>query len=277
MDKNCSIARDLMPQVIDQVASEASTAFVTDHTAGCEPCAQVFADMRGDIQGAQAQGDGMPIPFQSAISQLKKTMVWKRTRIAIIAALITAGVFLLGSTCYFFLFVEGGHALPNEDYELHLFQSENKSVYVIPKFLKTISSHGVSSSFDDETGIIYVHWMSALIPTGQDIAPRWYPDYIMRFTLTDDNTLVYGDDFIVQEVRQGNKDNYVVAYRAGDAIPLMPPAIDDYIQNQDAYRAQMDAASEAMDEAVALSFEAQSVYQKFINEWEKEQFETTAP
>jgi hypothetical protein len=239
-------------------------------------------DMQADIRDVQASATtAQTVTFQTAMAQLKKTMGWKRIRIATIAALVTAAVLFLGYTGYFFLFVQGGHALPNDGYELHLFQSEDRNVYVIPKFLKSISFFGVSSSFDQDNGIIYVHWMSALIPPGRDIVPRWYPDYIMRLTLAADNTLYYGEAFPVKEIRQGTKDNYVVAYRAGDTIPQLDPIAAAYIQQRDLYYAKMDAANEASDEAARMSFEAHTEFQIFLEQWEVKQSaqpqETLAP
>lgn len=268
MDKNCAIARDLMPQVIDNVASDESKTFVEDHIVGCEPCAQVFKDMRADIHGGQtADAAGQPVKFQTAMAQLKKAMTWKRIRIAAVAALVTAAVLFLISLGYYLLFVQGGYALPNEDYELHLFQSEDNTVYLIPRFLKSIDFFGVSTSFDQDGGIVYVHWMSARIPTGRDIVPRWYPDAILQLTMADDHTLYYHDTFAVQEIRQGTKDDYVVAYRAGDPIPQLDPAIADYMRQRDLYYERIDAASEVMQEADRMSFEAQTEYQEYLDQW----------
>ena len=38
MNKDCAMARDLMPLVIDNVASEESREFVENHMAGCDEC-----------------------------------------------------------------------------------------------------------------------------------------------------------------------------------------------------------------------------------------------
>lgn len=275
MDKDCAIARDLMPQVIDNVSSDESKAFVETHVAGCEPCTQVYTDMQAEFTGAETpENSGEPVSFKTAMSQLKKTMGWKRIRVATVAALITAVVLLLVYTGYFFLFVQGQYALPNDDYQLHLFQSEDNSVYVIPRFLKQINFSGVSSSFDKEHGIITVHWKSPRIPTGKEIIPRWYPDYVMRLTLTDEGILKFGD-MTVQEVRQGTKDDYVVVYRTGDAIPPLDPTFAAYIQQRDLYFAKIDAANDAAEEARMdyqdAMMEAQTDYQDYLEQWEAEQ------
>ena len=46
MNKDCAMARDLMPLVIDNVASEESREFVEKHLAGCGECSAVYEEMK---------------------------------------------------------------------------------------------------------------------------------------------------------------------------------------------------------------------------------------
>ena len=50
MKNECNVARDLMPLVIDGVASEESQSFVDTHVVECEECAGVYADMCGELE-----------------------------------------------------------------------------------------------------------------------------------------------------------------------------------------------------------------------------------
>jgi len=281
MNKDCAIARDLMPQVIDDVASDESKTFVQDHMEACEPCTQVYQDMKANLGSQTPDNTDEPVSFMAAMSQLKKALSWKRIRTAIIAVLITAAVFVLGSGIYYFLFVQTEHAQPNDDYQIHLFQSEDNTVYLIPQFFKRLNVSGTRTLFDTDSGIIYTYWRSSVIPGSDGLEPIWYPDYLMRMTMTDDNILIYGEDFIVQEIRQGTEKDYVTVYQAGDILPPLDPAVDEYIRQRDLYIAQMDAACEAMDEAEQMSFDAQSDYHDYIEQWEDGQktnpIEPTAP
>ena len=46
MNKDCNIARDLMPLVIDEVASGESKNFVEAHIGDCPPCRDYFEGMK---------------------------------------------------------------------------------------------------------------------------------------------------------------------------------------------------------------------------------------
>lgn len=49
MKLECEVVRDLMPMVLDGTASEKSRAMVEEHTAECDPCREMFAEMRQEI------------------------------------------------------------------------------------------------------------------------------------------------------------------------------------------------------------------------------------
>ena len=46
MKRKCNVARDLMPLVIDGVASEDSQQYVDEHIAECTECALTYGAMR---------------------------------------------------------------------------------------------------------------------------------------------------------------------------------------------------------------------------------------
>ena len=46
MNKDCAMARDLMPLVIDEVSSGEIRDFVEKHMSGCEECGAVYAEMK---------------------------------------------------------------------------------------------------------------------------------------------------------------------------------------------------------------------------------------
>ena len=49
MNKECGMVRDLLPLVIDEVASERSREYVETHLSGCAECTAVFEEMKGKI------------------------------------------------------------------------------------------------------------------------------------------------------------------------------------------------------------------------------------
>lgn len=49
MKHDCEIVRDLMPLVVDGTASEKSRAMVEEHVAECEPCREMYGEMRQEV------------------------------------------------------------------------------------------------------------------------------------------------------------------------------------------------------------------------------------
>ena len=79
MNKDCAMARDLMPLVIDNVASEESREFVENHMAGCGECSAVYAEMKKDIPAKTEQEKGSEQEaFSRAAGKLKRK---KRLRV----------------------------------------------------------------------------------------------------------------------------------------------------------------------------------------------------
>lgn len=55
MKNECNVAKDLMPLVIDGVASEESKQYVDEHVAECTECAIAYGEMRVELPRANAE------------------------------------------------------------------------------------------------------------------------------------------------------------------------------------------------------------------------------
>jgi hypothetical protein len=265
MNEECSIARDLMPQVIDQVASPESRAFVERHTAGCEPCAQVYADMLGEPQPAQNGGSAAEaLSFKAAVSSLRKTLGWKRLRTALLATALTLALVIAGYAGYTYLFESPYHrAMPMDAYEVNLYQGSDGTIYGATHFLKNYAGSGPDIEVTENGEIVYLFWYCAIIPVEKERLPQPNPQYGVRLSMTADGALTLGDGTAIREIRQGTPSDYVVVYRAGDAIPPLDPATDEYLRMEEAY-------FEQIDEAQQMDFDAQTEFQVYTEQWERD-------
>ena len=265
MDKDCAIARDLMPQVIDNVASGESRTFVEAHVATCEPCAQVYAEMQSEICTTQNGGNAAEaLSFQTAVSDLRKTMGWRRLRTALIAVTLTLALVITGYAAYFFLVDSPYYRnMPMDAYAIRLYQSSDKTVYCATHFLKNIAGNGPDIQTEEGGAIVYIYWRCAIIPIEHDRIPQPNPQYGIRLTLTKDGALTFGDDVVILEIRQGTPDDYTVVYRQGDAILPLDSATDEYLRMEEAYFNQMD-------EAQQMSYDAQTEFQDYTAQWERD-------
>lgn len=82
-NETCAVVRDLMPLMLDGVASAQSEAFARRHMESCEDCRAAFARLPEDI--ARGQKDDVP-PMRDVMRALKKQL---SLRVVLVAALTT--------------------------------------------------------------------------------------------------------------------------------------------------------------------------------------------
>ena len=77
MTNNCNVARDLMPLVIDGVASEESQQYVDEHIAECTECALTYGAMKVELPRANQEKERAEM--EKAAKEMRKK---RRKRIA---------------------------------------------------------------------------------------------------------------------------------------------------------------------------------------------------
>ena len=88
MKNECNVARDLMPLVIDDVASEESKQYVNEHVAECTECAIAYGEMRVELPRISAEKE------RAALEKAAKTVSRKRVLRASIAGVAAILMFL---------------------------------------------------------------------------------------------------------------------------------------------------------------------------------------
>ena len=94
MMSECHVARDLMPLVIDGVASEESQGLVQAHLESCGDCAQVYADMQEALT-QQRLVEKEKRDMETIAAQLRRTRIRKGI-IAGLVGLVCAVLLCLG-------------------------------------------------------------------------------------------------------------------------------------------------------------------------------------
>jgi hypothetical protein len=237
MNKDCAIARDLMPSVIDGVASGESRAFVEAHVAACAECAQVYADMKSEIQAVETGKDtAAAISFQTAMAQLRKTMGWRRIKTAALAVLLTLALLIAGKGIQYYLYdYSNGRIMPMDAYQISVYQGSGGTAYGTTHFLKFYAANGPMIAVEDDGEILYIYWKTTIIQKELERIPYPNPQYGVHMILTADGNLSLDGSTVIREIRQGTEDHYVTVYRAGDDIPAVDPVVDTYFQNQETY------------------------------------------
>lgn len=258
MNKNCAIARDLMPAVIDRVASAQSRAFVDEHVAACTACAQVYADMQSEIHAVETAAlADTASSFKTTMAQLRKTLGWKRLKTAVLAVVITLVLLFGVYAAYYYLFADSSaRCLPMDEYDVILYQDSDDTVYLTTFLFKTYQAMSASSkTYNDDSSILYVCWKSAIFP--KEVEQCQLPNLLgSKLQITADGSLYFDDGTLLQEVRQGTPDDYVTVYQAGDALPPLDPIMEQYFRSQD----QRDDAQQMFADAEQALIDAQDEY-----------------
>ena len=91
MTNNCNVARDLMPLVIDGVASEESQQYVDEHIAECTECALTYGAMRVELPRASQERE------RAEMEKTAKKLRRKRILRGVVGGMVGIVIFLL---CY---------------------------------------------------------------------------------------------------------------------------------------------------------------------------------
>lgn len=89
MKNNCNVTRDLMPLVIDGVASEESRKYVDEHIAECTECAMAYGAMKVELPRASQEKE------RAEMEKVAKKLRRKRWERVIAAGIMGALLFVM--------------------------------------------------------------------------------------------------------------------------------------------------------------------------------------
>ena len=106
MKKNdCNIIRDLMPLVLDRVASDESREAVETHILSCGECQRQYDEMKADLpEETRAEYEEEQKQFTEALKAVRKKKTRRRIRTIALAALACMTAVLIGLFAYDALF-----------------------------------------------------------------------------------------------------------------------------------------------------------------------------
>ncbi len=130
MNKECDTIRDLMPLVLDDVASENSKNMVARHVEGCKECREYMEQLMADLPPATAE----EVRQEQQANREAARMLRKKKRTRFIKALLL-GVLIASFVYGIALFawnrvVIQTKPVPMESYQLNLYQLEDGNIYV---------------------------------------------------------------------------------------------------------------------------------------------------
>ncbi|MBQ8161701.1 MAG: zf-HC2 domain-containing protein [Clostridia bacterium] len=216
MKKNeCNVVQDLIPLVIDRVASDESRELVETHISVCEDCRKKYEAMKADLPKAvRTEYEYEQQKFVDALMNVRKKRLRRRILSICLAAFICMAAAFAGIFAYDELFHQHTVPVNNSLYALSLSRLKNGSIVVSSDesrihFDRTVHYKVVP---EDGQNVYYVYCSAAPINANRDTGDQNSPTNVVRFVFsTDDNPSIH-------EIRQGTPENYVTVWTEGEPI-----------------------------------------------------------
>ena len=119
MKKDCEVVRDLMPLVLDDVASDGSKHMVSAHVQTCAECAAYMNQLKADLPAGQKGAVDSRAAFDAAAQTLRKQKRRRTLRNVLLGALIVCILGLANLYCFDWLMNET-RPIPTSEYGIQL-------------------------------------------------------------------------------------------------------------------------------------------------------------
>lgn len=238
----CEVVRDLIPLVIDDVASEESRNLVGEHLETCEACRAYRDGMAAQLEKpAPVEDDTSFIRF---CRRLQKNFRWRRLALWVLVAALAVGAAVFGAQTVYDNIYCNVKLIPLENVDARLCRLESGQIMVEFTLRNGQKWYGSWSGYFVD-GMFCIEPLMPVWPLGGGVEPT---EPLLRvadgLALRDDGTLVYREvgteteydseigamvtktvidrEEPVQAVCLGEEynGNYRVIYRPGDEIPL---------------------------------------------------------
>ena len=97
MDKQCNIVQDLIPLVVDQIASDESVILVEEHIKTCEECSKMFSLSKDSVLDDNTEKNRQD---KKVLEQVAKKQKNKRRKSIIISVVVAFAVFTIIISAY---------------------------------------------------------------------------------------------------------------------------------------------------------------------------------
>lgn len=226
MKQECEIVRDLMPLVLDDVASDGSKHMVSAHVQTCAECAAYMNQLKADLPAGKKSELDSRAAFDAAAQTLRKQKRRRTLRNILLGALIVCILGLANLYCFDWLMNET-RPIPTSEYGIQLSQLADGRLVASFDYHESMTPLYVKRQQVTETAadgsraeILYLYAEKHIVPHTAST-----PMQNAGFTLDS------GWQTTTAEIRQGTPEEYQVLWRQGDedaAIPAASPEMEAY-------------------------------------------------
>ena len=221
MKKECEIARDLMPLVLDEVAAEGSIQMVFQHVKDCDDCASYLEGLKAGVPTKTEEEERRELAaLARAASRLKKKRRARAVRNVLLGALL-ACLFIFAGLLGYDRLSKATKPLAFTDYGLSLAGLSDGSLVISADYHGAMEQLMVNSQTErsgDGGAALYIaverYWLSRRtdLPM-QNGAVR---------------TIPAADLDSYDEIRVGNRESSVALWKRGDAVEPASEQMEQY-------------------------------------------------
>ena len=261
MKKNeCNIVRDLMPLVLDRVASDESREMVEEHITACGECRKQYEDMKAEMpEETRTEFEEDQAQFISAVRKVKRQKRKRRIIALVTAAVICFLAVVCGGLLYDRLRMRDDQPIPVAEYELILSRLKDGRTAMTFRSDKSYSSLAYSERMEMEDGqkIMYEYMSTSMIhETYQEPMAADFGALEM--------------DGSLQEIRRGTPEDYVTVWKRGDTIPDASEEMNAWYEMNDRYWRLLETETRGPrenEEMEDLDFDMDKLYRR-VPEWQ---------
>ena len=263
MNKECEIARDLMPLVLDEAASGSSKTLVYDHVVGCAECAAYMDELKAEAPAlTEEQKRQEQQAFSAATEKLKKKKRLRVLRSVLLGALAACVLLIAG---YFGYWQIAGlkSQIPLDAYDISLVRLKDGSIVVTADYHGSKVPLYATSFFEDLIG----DKRGVTEYIGME---KYWISHEMERSMQNGSPISFSADYLeqhsIQEIRQGTPKDYRTIWKKGDDIPAASPEMEEFYFWLDVWDRMYDRLSETTDEAIRFDSEAAQTRFMLLNQ-----------
>lgn len=243
MKDKCSIARDLMPLVIDGACSEESSKFVKEHVSECPPCAEIWGEMKTELPRVTAEKEKAELDKAARAMKKKRR---KRAWLTTIVAVVTSIVLLWGGQwLYDELTLYTRVPMDKDEYTVQLYKMSDGTGLIVYDLAQNNAQCGIGWGGGDS--VINLRLYEPVIQLGNDRTEKLYGGYRTAelggwneqgwMNVSERQMVAWAvegrENYLLQEPIQqiwvDYGDGQELIYTHGDEVPTCSPEMEAYL------------------------------------------------
>ena len=256
MTNNCNVARDLMPLVIDGVASEESQQYVDEHIAECTECALTYGAMRVELPRANQEKERAEM--EKAAKEMRKKRRKRIVRSVVLGAVLCYVLLVSANWLWDELTIYCRYPMEKEDIKIQIYRMSDETGLIVYDLARDDVYIGLGWEYDPDRSVLTLKPKEQAIQLGNETQEKLHGGY-----RTDDlggweeagwmlatmeqveewnssgrmNYMEY-DPNPIQEIWVEYSDGMELLYRHGDEVSKCSPEMEIYLEylNNPSYR-----------------------------------------